>query len=90
MDITFDAAKNIANLAKHGVALGFGAAVFADDNHIVLASIRLIDGEERFKAVGMIEGRLWTAVHVYRGNSVRLISVRRSNQGEERVYHHSG
>jgi uncharacterized DUF497 family protein len=81
----------VVNLAKHGVDLAFGMRVFADDDHIVLTSIRPIDGEDRFKAVGMIDGKLWTAVHVLRDRSIRMISVRRSNAGEERTYHcHSG
>ncbi|WP_353227403.1 BrnT family toxin [Novosphingobium sp.] len=91
MDVEFDPTKNVTNLAKHGVALDFGTRVFADDDHIVFGSMRPIDGEERFKAVGLIEGRLWTAVHVFRGNVIRMISVRRSNPGEEKAYYrHSG
>jgi uncharacterized protein len=87
MDIEFDTVKDSANLAKHGVSLAFGARVFEDDDHIVLSSIRPIDGEDRFKAVGMVGGAMWTAVHVYRGETIRMISVRRSNAGEERAYH---
>jgi uncharacterized DUF497 family protein len=34
----------------------------------------------------MVEGRLWTAVHVYREQTIRMISVRRSNDGERRIY----
>jgi uncharacterized protein len=86
MDIEFDTVKDAANLAKHGVSLAFGARVFEDDDHIVLSSIRPIDGEDRFKAVGMIGDTMWTAVHVYR-EAIRMISVRRSNAGEERAYH---
>lgn len=86
MDIDFDTAKDAANIAKHGVSLAFGARVFDDADHLVLSSIRPIDGEERFKVIGSVDGALWTAVHVVRGNAVRFISVRRSNHGEERAY----
>lgn len=87
MDIEFDTAKDAANIAKHGLPLAFGARIFDDANHIVLSSIRPIDGEERFKVVGLVDGKLYTAVHVLRGEAVRFISVRRSNDGEERIYH---
>ncbi|HLZ78826.1 MAG TPA: BrnT family toxin [Sphingomonas sp.] len=87
MEIEFDSAKDEANTAKHGVSLAFGARVFDDTMHIVLTSIRPVDGEDRFKAIGMVEGRLWTAIHVLRGSRVRFISVRKSNDGEERIYH---
>lgn len=87
MGIEFDAAKDAANIAKHGVSLGFGAAILGDDNHIVLTSIRPVDGEDRYKVVGMVGTKLWTGVHVRRGAVLRFISVRRSNDGEERIYH---
>jgi len=86
MDIEFDPAKDAANIAKHGVPLAFGAKVFADDNHLVLPSIRPVDGEDRFKVIGKVDGRLWTAIHVVRGDAIRFVSVRRSNTGEERAY----
>lgn len=84
--IEFDSAKDEANRIKHGVALAFGLRVFEDGAHIVLPSSRPIDGEDRYKAVGTVEGRLWTVVHVWRGETLRLISVRRSNAGEQRDY----
>ena len=87
MDIEFDPAKDELNIAKHGISLGFGAVVFLDDSHLLLASPRPIDGEDRFKLIGMVDGKLYTVVHVYRGNVVRFVSVRRSNDGEERLYH---
>jgi len=87
MDIEFDAAKDAANIAKHGVSLAFGAKMFSDAGHLVLSSHRPIDGEDRFKVIGMVEAKLWTAVYVMRSNRFRFISVRRSNDGEERAYH---
>lgn len=87
MDIEFDPAKDELNIAKHGISLGFGAVVFLDDSHLLLASSRPIDGEDRFKLIGMVDGKLYTVIHVCRGNVVRFISVRRSNDGEERLYH---
>ena len=86
MGIEFDPAKDAANANRHGVSLIFGARVFEDAAHIIVASIREKDGEERYKAIGMVDGKLWTSVHVLRGEAVRFVSVRRSNNGEERIY----
>lgn len=86
MDIAFDTAKDAANLAKHGVSLAFGEEVFGDADMLIIATIRVEDGERRMKAIGMVEGRLWTAVHVMVGQVVRFISVRKSNDGEQRAY----
>lgn len=86
MDFEFDPDKDTANREKHGVSLGLGIRVFEDSDVLIVPTIRDVDEEERFKAIGMIEKRLWTAVHVYRGETVRFISVRRSNAGEQRAY----
>jgi hypothetical protein len=86
VEIGFDPVKNAANVAKHGVSLAFGALVFNDPEHIVLRAARPIDGEERAKVVGMVDGKSWTAIHVVRGSVTRFISVGRSNDGEERTY----
>lgn len=86
MTFEFDPVKDAANRAKHGVSLLHGAKLFEDAAYIVIPSVRPIDGEDRYKAVGIIDGRLWTAVHVYRGHMVRIFSVRRSNPGEQRQY----
>lgn len=86
MHIAFDPAKDAANIAKHGVSLGFGERIWADEAILIVPTIRIEDGEQRFRAIGMVDGRLWTAVHVYREGIVRMISVRRSNDGERRIY----
>lgn len=84
VEFEFDAAKDAANRAKHGVGLAFGARVFEDPRHIILPSLRLIDCEARWKAVGVVDGKHWTAVHVWRSGTIRFISVRRSNAREQR------
>jgi len=91
MIFDFDPAKDEANRRKHGVSLLFGVRVFEEEEHVVLASLRPVDGEDRYKALGPVDGRLWTVIYVWRGRTVRLISVRRSNAGEQRDYdRHSG
>jgi len=90
MDIEFDTAKDSANADKHGVSLAFGAQLFEDADRLVIASHRPIDGEDRFKVIGLAEGKIWTAVYVMRGATFRFISVRRSNDGEERAYRAQG
>ena len=86
VDIAFDTAKDAANRDKHGVSLAFGAEVFRDEDHLILSSHRLIDGEDRSKAIGLVDGKLWTAIYVMRGQVFRFISVRRSNDGERQQY----
>jgi uncharacterized protein len=86
MDIDYDADKDEVNRFKHRLSLAFGERVFADPAHLVLPSFRPIDGEDRFKAVGLVDHKLYTAVFVERDHRVRMISVRRSNDSERRDY----
>jgi uncharacterized protein len=86
MEFEFDPAKDEANRFKHGLRLAFGMRVFDDPFHEVLPSFRPVDGEDRYKAVGLVGGRLYTTVYVWRDDKIRLISVRRSNASEQRDY----
>ncbi|BBB13104.1 BrnT family toxin [Sphingopyxis sp. FD7] len=91
MEFEFDPSKDQANRFKHGLHLTFGERIFRDPFMALIPTLRIGDEEERWKAVGMVDGKLYTAVHVWRGEAVRLISVRRSNAGEQRIYdRHSG
>lgn len=87
MKFEFDPAKDEANRFKHGVRLLFGKRVFDDPGYVVVETVRLGDEEERLKGIGLVEGKLFTAVYVWRDEALRLISVRRSNAGEQRDYH---
>ncbi|AYD02416.1 BrnT family toxin [Neorhizobium sp. NCHU2750] len=60
----FDPEKDALNQAKHGLSLGFGDRIFDDGNHLVIPPIRAIDGEERFKVIGLVEQKLYMAVFV--------------------------
>ena len=87
MEFEFDPAQDLANRAKHGVRLAFGIRVFDDPGHVIVETVRIGDEEERLKAIGLVDGRLFTAVHVWRDEMIRFISVRRSNSSEQRDYH---
>ena len=82
----WDDAKALANLAKHGVPFPYAAHVFLDPDHIDFDVSQPANGENRRKAVGVIEGRLVTVVYTLRGAVIRLISARRCNVQEARLY----
>jgi uncharacterized DUF497 family protein len=86
MNVEYDADKDEINRFKHNLPLAFGRRVFADPFLTLSPTIRMGDEEERGKAVGYVDGKLNTTVHVWRENVVRMISVRRSNASERRDY----
>ncbi|MBL0408277.1 BrnT family toxin [Microvirga aerilata] len=85
-EFEWDDAKASANEAKHSVRFDYAAAVFLDDDRLDLDTTRADDGEERRKAIELIDGKLYTVVYTLRGSVCRLISARRSNAKESRSY----
>ncbi len=80
----FDDAKSRVNKAKHGIDFVEAQALWLDEDQIRIAAQT---GEEpRFVVIGSIDGKLWSAVITYRGEVIRLISVRRSRPKEVQAY----
>ena len=86
MDFEFDEKKSRANLAKHGIDF-VEAQTLWDDPNVLGAPARVAD-EPRLLVIGAIRGAMWTAVVTFRGERVRIISVRRSREKE--VEHYEG
>ena len=82
----WDPGKARLNARKHGISFAFVTRVFLDPDVVVLQTIRERDNEARSKAIGRIEGRLYTVVFILRDEACRIISARRSNPKEERSY----
>ena len=86
MDFEWDTAKADANEAKHGVPFEVARRVFDDHAYVVLEDARQDYGEERFVALGMIDGRIYMVAFTWRGGTCRLISARKANAREIRRY----
>jgi uncharacterized protein len=84
--IEFDGAKNKANLAKHGVDMA-AAIDFDFETARTAVDDRQHYGEERFVALGLISQRLHVLVYTMRGETVRVISLRKANAKEREAYH---
>jgi uncharacterized DUF497 family protein len=80
----FDEAKSQANLSKHGINF-IGAQLLWDDPRLLEIPAKTED-EPRFLVIGLINGKYWSAVLTYRGENIRLISVRRSRSEEVTLY----
>jgi hypothetical protein len=86
LDFEWDAAKAEANEAKHGVPFEVAKRVLDDSACVVLEDARQDYGEERFVALGMINGRIYVIAFTWRGGTCRIISARKANAGEIRWY----
>ena len=86
MESTFDPKKNAANLRKHGVPLSDGDGVLNDPLALTVEDLSSV-AEQRFVSIGMnVFGQLRVVVYAYRGEGVRIISVRKPEPKEVRVY----
>jgi len=83
--ITFDPTKNSANIAKHGVSLTI-AADLEWDSAMTWADGRRDYGEARLIGLILIEARLYCVIFTDRGNTRRIISLRKANEREVRRY----
>jgi uncharacterized DUF497 family protein len=79
--ITFDPAKNARNLRERGLSF---------DHSEIFAAFKIDDrrdyGEVRVRAVGFLDGKLHVLVFTERGEDLRVISLRRANRAEVRIY----
>ncbi len=89
MNVTFDPAKDAANMAKHGVSLT-EAAGFEWGTAVVWPDTRRDYGEARMVALGYIGLRIMALVFVDRPpeqpTERRIISLRMANSREVKRY----
>ena len=84
MEFEFDSRKSVINKRKHGIDF-FEAQSLWDDPDLVEIPVRTSD-EPRFVVIGKISGRHWSGVITYRGEKLRIISIRRSRKEEVEIY----
>lgn len=80
----YDPVKSARNRAKHGI--DFEQAKRLWSGKVVTVPSLGEYGEARYVALGVIDGKHWTAVFTRRGERIRIISVRRSRKKEVEVY----
>lgn len=83
-DFEFDQSKSVSNFDKHGIDFIDAQNLWNDPEFIeVLANS---DKESRSLVIGLIGEKHWSSVITYRGENIRIISVRRSRKSEVELY----
>ena len=90
MRFQWDEVKSDRNLAKHRISFETASLVF-EDPHVLVREDRVVDGEERWQALGLIGGVVIVLVaHTYHEEDgeevVRLISARQAAASERKAY----
>jgi uncharacterized DUF497 family protein len=90
MRFDWDDTKNAINLRKHGIRFETATRAFDDPNQL-LRFDRIVDGEERWQTIGLVDGiYMLLVVHTIEDvdddEVYRLISARKAERHERRNY----
>ncbi len=84
MEFEFDPDKSDANQRKHGIGFVDAQALWDDPDRVEVPA--RTEDEPRWLVIGSINEIRYSAVITYRGDRVRLISVRRARKEEAAIY----
>ena len=84
MNFEFDRKKSAEKKAKHGIDFVEAQALWEDPDLIEIPA--RTDDEQRFLVIGRIKRKHWSGVITYRGENIRIISIRRSRTEEIEIY----
>ena len=84
MIFEFDENKSVTNEAKHGISFEEAKKLWNDVNAVKLEAIER--NEIRYLLIAVLYDKHWPAIYTYRGENIRIISVRRSRKNEVMFY----
>jgi uncharacterized DUF497 family protein len=85
LKIQFDTKKSKTNFAKHGFLLS-ACEDISWDSAVISKDTRKNYGEDRYVATAMRDDQMVTFVFTPRKGEIRIISLRKANKKEERMY----
>ncbi|MDO9212132.1 MAG: BrnT family toxin [Deltaproteobacteria bacterium] len=84
MEFEFDPKKSDSNKQKHGIDF-YEAQTLWSDPDLIEIPVKTSD-EPRYLVIGKISEKHWSGVITYRGDKLKIISVRRSRKEEVEIY----
>ncbi|AFZ14395.1 protein of unknown function DUF497 [Crinalium epipsammum PCC 9333] len=84
MQFEYDSAKSQNNKSKHGIDFEEAQLLWNDPLRVEIQARSTT--ELRSIVIGKIGDKHWSAIITYRGEAIRIISVRRSRENEEEIY----
>ena len=86
MEFEWDAQKRQINIKRHGVDFVSVLPLFQGHDAIFFEDTRRDYGEKRFILMGIRNELLFQVAFTMRGEKIRIISARRGNRRERRIY----
>ena len=84
MEFEFDRRKSQTNKKKHGIDFVEAQGLWNDPDRVEIPAVTI--DEPRFIVIGKISDTHWSTIITYRGEKIRIISVRRSRREEIEIY----
>lgn len=85
MKYVWDDSKGASNLQKHGLSFEDANIVFSGEC-VTFEDDRNDYGEARYITLGALEGRVVVLIHTQRNEATRIISMRKANEREQKIY----
>jgi hypothetical protein len=81
----WDPAKDLANVAKHGVSFAAAQLAFADPRRVIAEDLSHSKSEKRYYCFGTVGGGVLTVRFTYREGVIRIIGAGYWRRGK-RIY----
>jgi uncharacterized DUF497 family protein len=82
----WDERKRATNLRKHGLDFYRAKRVYEAEKKITIETTKASGRERRFLDIAEVESGCVALVYTYKGESVRIISMRHAKRKERKVY----
>lgn len=86
MRYSFDSAKRSANLKKHGFDLVDAKQVIESENTVTFEDHRYAYDEQRFITFGILREQVVVIVTTETEDHIRIISLRKADRHEQKIY----
>ena len=86
MTFDYQPEKSASNRLKHGIDFEEAQGLWDDPAGLVVKA-RAMRSEERFARVAVLNSKVWFAVYTLRGETTRIITVRRARKYEQEQYY---
>jgi uncharacterized protein len=87
MEFEYDPIKSQTNKEKHGIDLDEAQVLWLDEDRVEFPARS--DTEKRNALIAKNDEKIWVAFYTMREVAIRIISVRRARENEEKTYYDS-
>jgi len=87
MDFEYDPIKSQTNKEKHGIDFHEAQTLWLDEDRVEFPARS--DTEERHALIAKRNEKIWVAFYTMREAAIRIFSVRRAREREEKTYYDS-